>query len=254
MRLLETDLGQSEASAESNASYFLNHLSEYNNSVKNIDTYKTIHDFISAKVAGTNDLLDIGNGGVFAYDTSGVGSITAIDLFLGDLHPHVVSKHFPQNCHPVQGSALALPEPDGKFDMALMVMLLHHLTSTDWKSSWANAQIAIDEAWRVLKPGGRLLIVESCVPWWFFHIEKPALWALSRAIRSVFAHPVTLQFPIDLIADELGKKSDNVKVTVIPKGKFVLQFGFRVPSYLTPVIPFALETTKPVSLDWRYRP
>ena len=245
MTLLVTDSGQSEASAASNASYFLDHLSEYNNSVKNIDTYKTIHEFISAKVAGTNDLLDIGNGGVFAYETSGVRLITAIDLFLGDLHPDVVAKHFPQNCLPVQGSALALPEPDGKFDMTLMVMLLHHLTSTDWKSSWANAQIAIDEAWRVLKPGGKLLIVESCIPQWFFHLEKPALWVLSRAVKSVFSHPVTLQFPVDMIANELKKKSNNVKVTMIPKGKFVLQFGFKVPSYLTPIIPFALEATKP---------
>lgn len=245
MTLLVTDVGQSEASAASNASYFLDHLSEYNNSVKNIDTYKSIHAFISAKVAGTDSLLDIGNGGVFAYETSGVRSITAVDLFLGDLHPDIVAEHFPQNCHPVQGSALALPEPDGKFDMTLMVMLLHHLTSTDWKSSWVNAQVAINEAWRVLKPGGRLLIVESCIPWWFFHIEKPALWALSRAVKSVFSHPVTLQFPADMIADELKKRSDMVKVTKIPKGKFVLQFGFKVPSYLTPVIPFALEATKP---------
>jgi ubiquinone/menaquinone biosynthesis C-methylase UbiE len=245
MTSLVTGAGQSKASAASNASYFLDHLSEYNSSVKNIDTYKAIHDFISAKVAGTDSLLDIGNGGVFAYDTSGVRSITAIDLFLGDLHPNIVAEYFPRNCHPVQGNALALPEPDRKFDMALMVMLLHHLTSTDWKSSWANAQVAIDEAWRVLKPGGKLLIVESCVPWWFFHVEKPALWLLSRAIKSVFSHPVTLQFPVDMIVDEIRKKSDNVKVTVIPKKRFVLQFGFKVPSYLTPVIPFAIEGTKP---------
>jgi ubiquinone/menaquinone biosynthesis C-methylase UbiE len=245
MTLRVTDAGQSEASATSNASYFLDHLSDYNNSVKNIDTYKSIHRFISAKVADANDLLDIGNGGVFAYETSGVRSITAIDLFLGELHPDIISRHFPQNCRPVQGSALALPEPDGKFDMALMVMLLHHLTSTDWKSSWANTQTAIDEAWRVLKPGGKLLIVESCIPWWFFHIEKPALWVLSRAIKSIFSHPITLQFPVDMIADVLRKKSDNVKMTMIPKDRFVLQFGFKVPSYLTPVMPFAIEATRP---------
>jgi SAM-dependent methyltransferase len=236
--------GQSKASATSNASYFLDHLSEYDNSVKNIDTYKQIHQFITAEVAGTNELLDIGNGGVFAYETSGVRSITAIDLFLGDIPADVVAKHFPPNSRPVQGSALSLPEPDGKFDMVLMVMLLHHLTSTDWKSSWANAERAIDEAWRVLKPGGRLLIVESCIPRWFFHIEKPALWVLSRAVKSVFSHPVTLQFPADMIADELRKRSGSVKVTEIPKGKFVLQFGFKVPSFMTPVTPYALEATK----------
>lgn len=239
------EFGQSEASTASNASYFLDHLSEYNNSVKNIDTYQSIHQFISAEVAGANELLDIGNGGVFDYATDGVHSITAVDLFLGNIPAEILRKHFPQNCRPVQGSALALPEPDGKFDVVLMVMLLHHLTSSDWQSSWANAKTAIDEAWRVLKPGGRLLIVESCVPWWFFHFEKPALWILSRVIRSIFSHPITMQFPASMIADELSKRSAIVKVTKIPKGRFVLQFGFKVPSFLTPVMPFALMGTKP---------
>ena len=59
---------------------------------------------------------------------------------------------------------MALPEPDGKFDVVLMVMLLHHLTRTDWESSWDNAKLAIDEAWSVLKPGGRLLIAEFFIP------------------------------------------------------------------------------------------
>jgi SAM-dependent methyltransferase len=236
--------GQSELSVASNVSYFLGHLSEYHASVANIDTYKTLHQFISKEVAGVGEMLDIGNGGVFDYDTSGVGLITAIDLFLGDLPPDVVAKYFPQNCRLIQGSALALPERDGKFDMVLMVMLIHHLTSTDWRSSWENARLALDEAWRVLKPGGRLLIVESCVPWWFFQFEKPALWLLSRSIKSIFSHPVTLQFPASMIKAELEKKTNKVKATEIPKGKFILQFGFKVPSLLTPAVPFVFEAIK----------
>ncbi len=226
----ESYSGQSEVSVASNVSYFLGHLSEYHASVANIDTYKTLHQFISKEVAGVDELLDIGNGGVFDYETSGVKSITAIDLFLGDLPPDVVAKYFPQNCRLIQGSALALPERDGKFDMVLMVMLIHHLTSTDWRSSWENA--------------GRLLIVESCVPWWFFRFEKPALWFLSRCVKSIFSHPITLQFPASMIKTALEKKTSKVKITEIPKGKFILQFGFKIPSFLTPARPFAFEAIK----------
>jgi SAM-dependent methyltransferase len=240
----ESHSGQSEASVASNASYFLEHLSEYHESVRDIDTYKTLHQFISKKVAGVGELLDIGNGGVFDYDTSRVGSITAIDLFLGELPPDVVAKYFPKNSRLVQGTALALPERDAKFDMVLMVMLIHHLTSTDWRLSWENARMALDEAWRVLKPGGRLLIVESCVPWWFFNLEKPALWLLSRSIKSIFSHPITLQFPPDMIKAELEIKASKIKVTKIPKGQFILQFGFKMPSFLTPAMPFAFEAIK----------
>ena len=238
------DIGQSETSAAANAAYFLKHLREYHDFVATIDTYRTLHDFVSEKVAGVNELLDVGNGGVFAYDTSQVGSITAIDLFLEDLPPNVIATYFPKNARARRGSALALPENDGTFDMVLMVMLLHHLTGTDWQSSWRNLRQAVQEAWRVLKPGGRLLIVESCVPYWFFQFEKPALWVLSRLVKSIFSHPVTLQFPAAMITDELRRSFDVVQVLAIPKGKFVLQFGIKTPSFLTPVMPFAFDAKK----------
>jgi hypothetical protein len=76
-----SNIGQSEISAAANATYFLEHLQDYHDSIATIDTYRTLHDFISKQVEGVNELLDVGNGGVFAYDTSRVGSITAIDLF-----------------------------------------------------------------------------------------------------------------------------------------------------------------------------
>jgi SAM-dependent methyltransferase len=238
------DTGQSETSAAANTAYFLKHLREYHDSVATIDTYRTLHDFVSEKVVGVNKLLDVGNGGVFAYDTSQVGSITAIDLFLEDLPPNVIATYFPKNARARQGSALALPENDGTFDMVLMVMLLHHLTGTDWQSSWRNLRQAVQEGWRVLKPGGRLLIIESCVPRWFFQFEKPALWVLSRFAKSIFSHPITLQFPAVMIADELRHNFSRVQVSVIPRGKFVLQFGIKVPSFLTPVMIVAFDAKK----------
>jgi SAM-dependent methyltransferase len=236
--------GQSTNSAEANASYFLDHLREYKDAVANIDTYRTLHDFISREVAGTDALLDIGNGGVFDYDTTKVGSITAIDLFFEGLPTDLLAQYFPKNAQAKQGSALALPEPDNRFDMVLMVMVLHHLTGMDWRQSWTNACKAIDEAWRVLRPGGRLLIVESCVPEWFFFLEKPAVRVVSYLTKTILSHPVTMQFPVAMIADQFRKKTGEVRVTNIPKGKHILQFGVKVPAVLTPVQLFAIEATK----------
>jgi SAM-dependent methyltransferase len=241
---MSSSSGQSISSVNANARYFLDHLREYEESVSKIDTYRNIHRFISERVAGVQHLLDIGNGGVFDYDTSTIAKITAIDLFLEDLPEDIVSKYFPANATVRQGSALALPEADGKFDMVLMVMLLHHLSGKHWRECWQNAQKAIDEAWRVLKPGGRLLIVESCVPSWFFQAEKPAFWLLSRTLNSVFDHPITFQFPAPMIAGELAKRSQSVESHSVPKGRHVLQFGFKVPSALTPVQVFGIEARK----------
>jgi SAM-dependent methyltransferase len=235
---------QSHTSTAANTKYFLEHLQEYETSVSQIDTYETIRRLISQRIAGTRELLDVGNGGVFDYDTTVVERITAIDLFLDNLPPDIVGKYFPKNVVPRAGSALGLPEPDGKFDCVLMVMLLHHLTGVTWQDSWTNVEKALAEAWRVLKPGGRLLVVESCIPEWFFTIEKPAFTVISHLIKSVASHPITFQFPVRMIADTMRKMSQSVEVTTIPKGRFVLQFGLKVPSFMTPVQPYAIEAQK----------
>ena len=235
---------QSGASIAANAQYFLRNLKQYHEFVSTIDSYQTIHDHISRKVAGVDRLLDVGNGGVFSYDTSKVGAITAIDLFFDQLPPELLAAYFPSNARPKPGSALAIPEPDEHYDMVLMVMLLHHLSGRDWRSSWENARRAIDETWRVLRPGGRCLIVEACVPRWFFQLEKPAFSILSRLTQTVLSHPVTFQFPVDMIVDEFKRRSSAVKLEPIAKGRHVLQFGIKVPSWLTPAIPFSIMAEK----------
>jgi SAM-dependent methyltransferase len=239
-----TETQQSKQSLDANASYFLKNLSDYDESVRTVDTYRRIHEYVTAKIAGTKRLLDIGNGGVFAYDTSAVQSITAIDLFLGRIPDELLKTHFPPNAQARDGSALAIPEPNASFDMALMVMLLHHLAGKDWRVSWKNVQTAISEALRVLRPGGKLLVVESCVPRWFFEIERPMFWMLTRMFNSVLSHPITIQFPPQMIEAELNRRSSSVTREQIPKGAAVLQFGFKVPSFLTPVKIFAFEASK----------
>ena len=94
------------------------------------------------------------------------------------------------------------------------------------------------------RPGGRLLIVESCVPRWFFQLEKSAFYALTSVAKSVFSHPITFQFPADMIRDVLSQHAQEVTVKKIPVGRYVLQFGFKVPSALTPVQVFAFEAIK----------
>ena len=46
----------------------------------------------------------------------------------------------------------------------------------------ANVRRAIAEAERVLEPGGRLIVAESCVPAWFYPVER-ALFGPSSCSR-----------------------------------------------------------------------
>ena len=84
----------------------------------------------------------------------------AVDLFLDQLP----ASHFPPNVTPRRGDALDLDEPDGSYDVVLEALLYHHLVGSRPADSIANIRRAIAEAERVLRPGGRLVVAESCVP------------------------------------------------------------------------------------------
>jgi hypothetical protein len=57
----------------------------YRAKVESIDTYASISSALSMKLKGIQRLLDIGNGGVFDYDTTLVQEIIGLDLFLDNL-------------------------------------------------------------------------------------------------------------------------------------------------------------------------
>jgi hypothetical protein len=61
---------QTRISAEKNAEFFLDEYQSYRAKVESIDTYSAISLALSDELTGIDRLLDIGNGGVFDYDTS----------------------------------------------------------------------------------------------------------------------------------------------------------------------------------------
>jgi SAM-dependent methyltransferase len=231
---------QSDHSVEKNTSFFQDRLNGYKSKVAALDTYRSISASINAELHGIHHLLDVGNGGTFDYDVSLLPELTAVDLFLEDLPPH----SFPQNVVPRNGTALALPFSGASFDGVIMVMLIHHLIGNSVSECWENVSRAVDEAFRVLKPGGKLIIMESCVPRWFYRFESMVFPVATKLINRLSSHPATLQFPPAMIADLLGKYGAKVDVVRIPKGRWVLQYGIQYPSALTPVTPYRFITYK----------
>jgi SAM-dependent methyltransferase len=232
------NVGQDTDSAAKNARFFA-HNGRYAQLVSSLETYRQIRLAIDREIAGTRRLLDVGNGGVFEYNTRLVGQIVGVDLCLEDAsstYENIVLRY---------GDALALKEPDAAYDAVLESSVLHHLVGADVSSTLVNICHAIDEAHRVLEPGGRLIIMEACISKRAFSIERRLFGALRRLARTpLMRHPATLQFPAETIGQVIRDRFGDVTVTQTPNGRLALQFGIPWPSVLTPARPYLFTATR----------
>ena len=138
----------------------------YQKNIEKIDTYKNINFHLSKSLDGTDFLLDIGHGGIFDYQTANIKQICGLDLSVMNY------SNLPKNIKLFIGSVLNIPKNLNSFDKVLMNMLLHHVTGKNVEENFINLRLSINQAKKALKKNGELIIVESCVPYWFYLFEK----------------------------------------------------------------------------------
>jgi SAM-dependent methyltransferase len=239
MDTMRQSTGQDTGSATQNAEFFKanEHFVQH---VASMDTYRHISRAIDGEIAGARRLLDVGNGGVFAYDTSLAEQIVGVDLCHDHTSPSP-AKHITLR----KGDALALEEPDAAYDVILESGLLHHLVGADVQATFANIRQAIAETHRVLEPGGRLVVAESCVSPRVFPVERRLFRGLRYLAQTpLMRHPATLQFPPATIAEVIRNRFGNVAVAPIPVGRWIVQFNLKWPSALTPARPYLFTATR----------
>jgi SAM-dependent methyltransferase len=230
--------GQDPASVAKNASFFDSN-DRYAQSVGSLETYRHIRNAVDKAIIGARRLLDVGNGGVFDYDTSLAEEIVGVDLFLDKPSPTL-----PEHITLRRGDALALHEPDAAYDVVLEISVFHHLVGSTEHGTLENIRRAVAEAHRVLEPGGRLVVMESCVSARSFAVERRLFGLLRRLAQTpLMRHPATLQFPPATIAEVIREQFGSVVVTAIPVGRWIVQFGVRWPASLTPARPYLFTAT-----------
>ncbi len=230
---------QSKRSIEKNREFFDQNIA-YERAISQIDTYQALRSAVNRAIVGMRDIVDVGNGGVFDYDLDALDHITAVDLFLDSID----SSAYPPHVTFVQGSALNLPLPTASADGVVIVMLIHHLVGNDVRQCHENLKQCLDEARRVIRPGGRLVLIESCVPRWFYALERLAFKPAVRVIDRITDHPITFQYTIDIVERAVMATFGNATVEHVPKGKYVLQFGVKVPSFVSPVEPYLIVANR----------
>lgn len=115
-------------------------------------------ELLAQAIASTSDatVLDLGCGAGHASFAvaAHAASVTAYDLtaeMLEVVSREAAARGF-KNLTTVQGRAEALPFPDAHFDWAISRYSAHH---------WHDVPAALREVRRVLKPGGRVLLIDS---------------------------------------------------------------------------------------------
>ena len=125
---------------------FFNQWDSYHETVKNIDTWKLYGEAISKHIKN-GSILDVGNGGIFNYDTRTVKKITALDL-----SPNILKNaERADNIVYVEGNIINLKYKNPEFDQVVMDMLVHHLADKSFKVTRENVLKSFKNSYRVLK-------------------------------------------------------------------------------------------------------
>ena len=175
-------------------------------------------------------VLDIGSGGIFNYNPASVQQLVAVDYSIDAID----RSNLPRNSILIQGDGTKLPFRTASFDAVIMQFLIHHLALDTHKHTIQNVTECLRESMRVLRPDGKLLVVESCLPSVMEGVER-LLYPLTRRSLKLIGQPMVFQFSIKTFERLIQSQFNNpITTTPISIGKFISQFGVRVPGWMSP--------------------
>lgn len=218
---------------------FFNEWDEYHKLIADLDSYRYPALALRGEIRGR--MLDIGNGGIFNYDTTQASEIVVVDVAKDLMN----GKNWPANATFTWGDAVHLPVEPDTFDTALLQFLMHHLAEHSYAETRQRTRTAVEQAFRALKPGGRLLIVESCLPLFWEKVQEfgyPMIaWIMHR-----LKHPLVFQWNWNTLAGFAREAGFvNVELTRISLGRWVIQLGRKWPRFLTPIQLYKITAQKP---------
>jgi ubiquinone/menaquinone biosynthesis C-methylase UbiE len=136
-------------------------------------------------------LLDAGCGTglhLKCFHAAGIGKLIGVDSSATGLEQCRQKLSDAANLELATGDIRLLPVMDGSVDVAFFSYVLHHLPSVTQQRQRAETRLAMREAWRVLRPGGQLIVLtcsreqldaeEGSI--WYYRYFPEAAASLSR--------------------------------------------------------------------------
>jgi arsenite methyltransferase len=141
-----------------------------------------------------------------------------------------------------RGSATALPVPDASFDVAVSVQVFEYVAGID---------TALAETFRVLKPGGRALIVATDWDSVLWHSEDPA--RMRRVLTAFEAHCAFSNLPRTLAPRLRRAGFEDVAVSVLPQLNATLDpdaYSFHIIHLIGAFVPGRAGVTPEEAASW----
>jgi ubiquinone/menaquinone biosynthesis C-methylase UbiE len=207
--------------------HFAKHSVRYHQSVQNANKvlYQNIAAELNQNLDGT--VLDIGSGNVFDYDITKLSQVIAVDLaFTADMQNTDKIKY-------IQGDARHLKDIDDNCcDNVIMRFLLHHIVEKSKTLTDNSVLTSLKESNRVLKPNGKLIIIEMLVrP--FIEQAENILYGINYKLLTLIRRPM-VRFYSEQKLHTMLKAAGFPKITTkqIHMGKYIDPFGALFPGVI----------------------
>ncbi len=198
------------------------------------DTWASVYDRIGELISplvANRDVLDIGNGGFFPYDTRSAKTVTVLDI-----SPAMLDRIDKPNVRKVVGDARDLAGiPDASQDIVMYLLCLHHIQGARLKDSLLMLDQIFASAARVLRPGGSVLIAEPTLEGFVYGLERAAIGVTkklfaTRGVPMIFFYKSSDIF--SRLASGLRSAPENIKCERLPVKGWVDPLGGSFPGVI----------------------
>ena len=218
--------------------YFDANPTHFKNAVKEYPImYREAAEQINKHIKGI--ILDIGSGGIINYDVTKAKTVILADITRAN------RDRAEKNVIFINGDMRKLGIEDEKIDRVVMQHLLHHLADNTLKKTLQNLKQGFRETNRVVKKGGKIIIIEGCVPPFFDYLQRILFPINKKLYKWIFSFPMVLQYSREKIVRELKKEGFVIEsVEVIKDGDVLPIFGLNLPRKYIPLKHYCIIAKK----------